>query len=111
MSTVLIIDTEAAYRRVLTHVVTELGHTVTYTGDADQSKQIDLVIAAIPADGAEGVRRLCSSHHVPVIVTSTLGRDDERQAMLDAGAIDWIRKPFRPTRVGHLVESMLGVAA
>ena len=113
MSSVLIVDDELAYRRVLAHIVVDLGHEAVFGMiDDPLDPDVHLVIVSAPHDGAEGIRRLCRLYEqVPVIVTTNQGGDDEQQMMLDAGAADCVHKPFRPTRIGRIVEAELGVPA
>ncbi len=45
-------------------------------------------------DGIEVTRRVREWSHVPILVISARGRDDDKVAALDAGADDYVTKPF-----------------
>lgn len=45
-------------------------------------------------DGAEVIREILSLADVPIIVVSARGREEDKIAALDAGAMDYVTKPF-----------------
>lgn len=61
-------------------------------------------------DGLEFLRRLraLAMPHVPVIIVSTEGKDDDLQRGLDAGADGYVRKPFKPKDLQDLVRKLVG---
>jgi two-component system KDP operon response regulator KdpE len=67
------------------------------------SRQPDVVILDLglpDLDGLEVIRRLRDWSHVPIIVLSARGQERDKVAALDAGADDYVSKPFA---VGELL--------
>jgi two-component system KDP operon response regulator KdpE len=101
--TVLVVDDEASIRRLLRmtlraqeYNVLEAGSVAEAIETADHEK-VDLIILDLglpDGDGIEVVRALRPTSHVPIIILSV--RNDERGkvAALDAGADDYMTKPF-----------------
>ncbi len=58
---------------------------------------IDLILPDI--DGVEVCRRLREWSSVPIIVLSAVGEEDEKVRALEAGADDYVTKPFGPAEL------------
>jgi two-component system chemotaxis response regulator CheY len=60
-------------------------------------------------DGLEFLRRLRSlpMKQAAVIIVSTEGREDDLQRGLEAGADDYVRKPFQPRQLQDLVRNYI----
>lgn len=100
---VLVIDDEIAIRRFLKNVL--LGEDLTlYEADhghaglsaaATLRPDIILVDLGLPdLDGIEVIKRIREWSQVPVIVLSVREREEDKIAALDAGADDYLTKPF-----------------
>jgi two-component system, OmpR family, KDP operon response regulator KdpE len=101
--TVLVIDDEPQIRRVVRHAVEgEVARTVEATTGAEG---IDLAAAIRPAlivldlglpdmPGEEVCREIRSWSTAPIVVLSARHSDREKVALLDAGADDYVTKPF-----------------
>lgn len=100
---VLVVDDEPAIRRLLRTSLTALGCTV-YEA-AGGSEALHAVTAHRPdvlvldlglpdMDGSEVLRRLRSWSSLPVIVLSVRDEEPIKVAALDAGADDYLTKPF-----------------
>jgi len=99
----LIVDDEAQIRRFLRVSLEANGYTVreVVTGkDALSEAAIlrpDLIILDLglpDRDGLEVLRRLREWSSTPIIVLSVKGQDRDKIAALDAGADDYVTKPF-----------------
>ncbi|HXD99775.1 MAG TPA: response regulator [Candidatus Acidoferrum sp.] len=100
---VVLIEDEAQIRRFLRATLTGQGYRLfeTTTG-ADgvvevASRQPDVVIVDLglpDMDGLEVIRRLREWTAVPVIVLSARGQERDKVSALDAGADDYVSKPF-----------------
>jgi two-component system KDP operon response regulator KdpE len=100
---VVLIEDEAQIRRFLRATLTGQGYRLfeTTTG-ADgvvevASRQPDVVIVDLglpDMDGLEVIRRLREWTAVPVIVLSARGQERDKVTALDAGADDYVSKPF-----------------
>jgi two-component system KDP operon response regulator KdpE len=100
---VVLIEDEVPIRRFLRATLTGQGYRLfeTTTG-ADglvevASRQPDVVIVDLglpDMDGLEVIRRLREWSAVPVIVLSARGQERDKVGALDAGADDYVSKPF-----------------
>ena len=100
---ILVIDDEAAIRRFLHSALSseeftlheaESGHAGLSAAAALRPDVILLDLGLPDLDGIEVIRRLREWSQVPVIVLSVREREDEKVAALDAGADDYLTKPF-----------------
>lgn len=100
---ILVVDDEAAIRRLLTTVLESAGFTVHAAENgrlglaAAAAVRPDLILLDLGLPDLEGVevlQRLREWSPVPVIVLSVREREDDKVAALDAGADDYLTKPF-----------------
>jgi two-component system KDP operon response regulator KdpE len=104
---VLVVDDERPIRRFL-RISLEAIYTVFEAETGVEALQMvaanhpDLVILDLglpDMDGLEVTRRLREWTLVPVIVISVRDREDDKVAMLDAGADDYLTKPFNASEL------------
>jgi len=107
-SRILIVDDNAANRDVLARRLTREGHQVmTVTNgpaalEIVAAQQFDLILLDLIMPGMNGfevLRRLKAAEHtrdVPVIVISALDELDSVVHCIEAGAEDYLSKPFNP---------------
>jgi two-component system KDP operon response regulator KdpE len=102
-SLVLVIEDDAAMRRFLRASLGAAGYRVAEaeTGDAAlkaapiQPPDVVLLDLSLPdMDGLEVIRNLRTWSQVPIVVVSARGREKDKVAALDAGADDYLTKPF-----------------
>ena len=100
---VVLIEDEAQIRRFLRATLAGQGYRLfEATTGADglvevASRQPDVVIVDLglpDMDGLEVIRRLREWSAVPVIVLSARGQERDKVTALDAGADDYVAKPF-----------------
>ncbi|MBN1372696.1 MAG: response regulator [Anaerolineaceae bacterium] len=100
---ILVIDDEKAIRRYLRTSLAGHGHEVleAATGqaglDAVLARKPDLIVLDLglpDMDGVEVTRRLREWSTTPIIILSVRDREDDKVAALDAGADDYLTKPF-----------------
>jgi two-component system KDP operon response regulator KdpE len=103
MSRVLVADDESAIRKVVRDALERAGHEVETAADGEEALDrfeggaFDLVITDwnMPAlDGFEVVRRLRRSSSVPILVLTVRSEERDKVRLLDAGADDYVTKPF-----------------
>jgi len=103
VSRVLVADDEADIRKVARDALEREGHEVETAGDGEEALarleegEFDLVIADwnMPrVDGFELVRRLRKTSSVPVLVLTVRSEERDKVRVLDAGADDYVTKPF-----------------
>jgi two-component system KDP operon response regulator KdpE len=103
MTSVLIVDDEPQIARALRVALSSRGYEVQTAGNGETA--LDLIASAPPdvilldlglpgIDGVEVVRRLRGWSRVPVIVVSVREAQSDKVAALDAGADDYLTKPF-----------------
>ena len=100
---ILVVDDEPPIRRLLRTSLTSQGFTVVEASTGEQGVQAaamerpDVVILdlALPdVDGVEVTRQVRGWSKVPIIVLSARGMEQDKIAALDAGADDYLTKPF-----------------
>ena len=100
---ILVVDDEPQLTRVLLRSLTTKGYDVRVAGDGNFALQTfhdwpaELVITdlAMPnMSGLELCRRLRKVSQVPIIVLSVRGEEKTKVEALDAGADDYVTKPF-----------------
>jgi two-component system KDP operon response regulator KdpE len=100
---VLVVDDELAIQRFLRVALNGQGFVVSVVGTGEQALQAltlerpDLVILDLglpDMDGVEVTRRLREWSQVPVIILSVRDQEMDKIAALDAGADDYLTKPF-----------------
>lgn len=109
---VLVIEDDPQIRRFLRATLTATGYTFIEAGTAEEGLRAatthppDLVILDLglpDRDGLEVTQRLREWSSVPIIVLSARGQERDKIAALDAGADDYLTKPFG---VGELLARM-----
>jgi DNA-binding response OmpR family regulator len=112
----LLVEDDASIRHALVRALSERGHAVASTSTAlDALQQVvtappDLVILdlGLPGlDGYEALRMLRAVSAVPVVVATA--RDDEADIVraLNAGADDYVIKPFGPGQIDARIRAVL----
>ena len=100
---VLVVDDEAALRRTLEMNLTARGYAVEVVGTGEHAIEAvardlpDLLIVDLGLPAMSGVDVIISVrawNSVPIIVLSARDGDREKVAALDAGADDYVTKPF-----------------
>jgi two-component system KDP operon response regulator KdpE len=103
MTSVLVIDDEPQIRRALSTNLSARGYELHLAASGEEGLDLagaahpDLVIVdlGLPGiDGVEVVRRLRSWTRVPIVVLSVRDGEDVKVLALDAGADDYVTKPF-----------------
>jgi two-component system KDP operon response regulator KdpE len=100
---ILVVDDECQITRVLRTSLSSQGYDIRVANDGEMALEImkdwtpDLVITDLSmpnVDGLELCRRLRVKSQVPIIVLSVRGQERTKVQALDAGADDYITKPF-----------------
>jgi two-component system, OmpR family, KDP operon response regulator KdpE len=100
---ILVVDDEPQITRVLKTTLTSLGYGTRVAGDGDEAVQImkewspDLVITDLRMPNMDGLalcRHIRTNSRIPIIVLSVRGEERTKVEALDAGADDYVTKPF-----------------
>ncbi len=124
MSTILVADDEPTLGELLAELLRRLGHEVTVVRsgqaalDACAAAPPDLVVLDVgmpgDVDGLEATRRLRSrgeTARVPVLLLTARGSDADVSAGFEAGASDYLVKPFGAREVRERVTALLEATA
>jgi two-component system, OmpR family, KDP operon response regulator KdpE len=113
---ILAVDDEPQILRALRTSLAARGHEVVTAPNGETaldllaSGDVDLVVLdlGLPGiDGVEVIRRVRSWSSVPVIVLSVKDAQADKVAALDAGADDYITKPFAMGELGARIRAVL----
>jgi two-component system KDP operon response regulator KdpE len=100
---ILVVDDETQITRVLRTSLSSHAYDVRVANDGDTALEImkdwtpDLVITDLSMpnmDGLELTRRLRATTTVPIVILSVRGEERTKVQALDAGADDYVTKPF-----------------
>ena len=100
---ILVVDDETPIRRYLRAALTAQGFTVYEASDGNEAIQAvlshrpDMIILDLglpDMDGIEVTRRLREWSQTPIIILSVREAENDKIAALDAGADDYLTKPF-----------------
>src|SRR6188768_252427 len=113
---ILICDDEPQVLRALTVVLGDAGFEVVPTATAEEALDraavrppeaaiVDLVLP--DKDGIEVCRRLREWSQMPILVLSAVGEEQEKVRALEAGADDYVTKPFASRELVARLEAVL----
>lgn len=125
MASILVAEDERDIRELINFTLSFAGHTMTLVSNGEEAVALsrqaaqngrlpDLIMMDVRMPrmtGYEACRELKSDPQlsvIPVVFLSAKGQDDEVQTGIDAGAIDYILKPFAPDelirRIGEILQ-------
>lgn len=119
----LIVDDSATMRNMIKAVIVEMGFQCITAQDGEkafracETQRFDIIITDINMpniDGIELIRMLRESEHskfTPILVITTEGGDNVKNAGKVAGASGWIVKPFNPDTLKRAVAKLCGMDA
>lgn len=102
-ATILIVDDEPQIRRVLLTILTSQGYAVIEARSGDEAlekirgERLDLILLDVNMPGRSGIetcREIREAGDVPVIILTVRNAERDKVLALDAGANDYIVKPF-----------------
>jgi two-component system chemotaxis response regulator CheY len=121
MANILVVDDSKFMRKMLSDILTEEGYQV--VGEAENAWEAvefykkfkpDLVTLDIIMPKVEGTDAISAlkgmisfSRQAKVVVVSAMGQEEVVKEFIQAGAKDFIVKPFQPSRVAGVVKDVL----
>lgn len=111
MAKILIVEDERDIRDLIMFTLQIAGHEVLMAADGEEGWQLtrqelpDLILSDVRMprmtgyDLCRAVKAAPETRHIPVVFISAKGQDSEVQAGYDAGALDYILKPFAPDQL------------
>lgn len=119
MANILIAEDEPDIRDLITFTLQFAGHRVTATPNGEEAYQKavellpDLILMDVrmPRMNGYDACRLIKAHektrNIPVVFLSAKGQDAEIQTGFEAGAVEYIVKPFSPDQLTESVNAIL----
>jgi len=119
MARILIAEDEKDIRELITFTLSYAGHQVTATTngeeayEASQRALYDLILLDVRMprmtgyETCEKIKASGKTKHVPVVFLSAKGQESEVQTGLNAGAVEYIVKPFAPEQLAEQIRSIL----
>ncbi len=113
---VLVVDDDPETLRYVRDALSEAGYAPLVTGGSEELPRIikiekpQLVLLDLILPGRDGIELMKSVPEldgIPVIFISAYGRDETIARALEAGAVDYIVKPFSPTELTARVSAAL----
>jgi two-component system KDP operon response regulator KdpE len=102
-STILVVDDEPQLRRAMKATLTDLGYSVMEAKTGEEALEVlrhepaDLILLDLNMPGIGGLetcRALRESFDTPIIILSVRNTERDKVQALDAGADDFVTKPF-----------------
>ena len=120
MARILIADDERDIRDLITFTLRFAGHEVIPTTNGEEAYQTalkekpDLILLDVRMprmtgyEACEQIKANSSTQHIPVVFLSAKGQETEVRTGLDAGAEEYILKPFSPDQLTERIKVILG---
>ena len=112
----LVLDDDTRLRDLLQRFLTEEGFRVTSAADAEEGRaklkafQFDLLIVDVMLPGESGLdftRHVRTLNSIPILMLTAMGETESRILGLEAGADDYLPKPFEPRELVLRIQSIL----
>lgn len=119
MKTVMMVEDEQPIRAMISYALVRAGYAVIEAKDAREAKaQIaqqppDIILMDWMLPGQNGteltkqLKQSITTRHVPIIMLTALSSEQDKITGLDAGADDYISKPFSPGELVARIKAVL----
>ena len=119
MARILVADDEKDIRELITITLRFAGHEVIPASNGEEAWQTalktlpDLILMDVRMprmsgyDACQQIKEEETTRHIPVVFLSAKGQESEVQAGLEAGAAEYILKPFAPDQLAQKIRSIL----
>ena len=119
MKSILVVDDEPDIVTLVSYNLKKAGFTVTSAADGEEAlaiirgSRIDLIVLDLMLPGIHGLelcrilRNNAKTVHIPVIMLTAQGEEEDKIRGLDTGADDYLTKPFSPRELVARVQAVL----
>jgi len=119
MAHILVAEDERDIRELISFTLKFAGHEITQAANGEEAVQLakeklpDLVMTDVRMPKMTGyevckaVKSDDTTKHIPVVILSAKGQDEEIDQGRDAGADDYLLKPFAPDDLSRRVAEIL----
>ena len=113
---ILVVDDHSEIRKSVTSYLERNGMRASAAENAVEmdarlaEAHFDLIVLDVMMPGEDGLsacRRLRKEGHIPILMLTALGDDEDRIAGLDGGADDYLAKPFNPKELVARINAIL----
>ena len=113
---ILVVDDDPRLRGLLERYLCSHGYVVSTAADAEEAKALlvdlsyDLLVLDVMLPGQNGVdltREIRRTGDLPILLLTALGETGDRIGGLEAGADDYLSKPFEPRELLLRIEGIL----
>lgn len=112
----LVVDDDRRIRELIKRFLSENGYRVTLAGDASEARnqlaglEFDLLIVDVMMPGETGIsltKSLSDEREIPILMLTALAETEHRIDGLEAGADDYLPKPFDPRELLLRINNIL----
>lgn len=119
MANILVVEDERDIRELITFTLTFAGHKIIQASNGEEAVQLaretrpDLILTDVRMPKMTGyevcktLRSVPEFAKTPIVILSAKGQDEEVEQGRDAGATDYIMKPFAPDKLQQRVAEIL----
>lgn len=119
MAHILVAEDERDIRELINFTLVYAGHQVTQASNGVEALELapqvkpDLIMMDVRMPKMTGyeacrqIKQIEELKNVPVVFLSAKGQDEEVQTGIEAGAVDYILKPFAPEDLARRVSEIL----
>jgi two-component system phosphate regulon response regulator OmpR len=113
---ILVVDDDAKLRKLIARYLLENGFMTAGAGDAGEARSMlsslafDLIVLDLMMPGESGLTLaadLRSTSSIPILMLTAMGEPEDRIAGLEAGADDYLVKPFEPRELLLRINNIL----
>ncbi len=119
MASILVAEDERDIRELITFTLMFAGHKITQAANGEEAVRLaqevmpDLILTDVRMPKMTGyevckaLRAIEAYANIPIVILSAKGQDEEVELGKDAGATDYIMKPFAPDKLQQRVAEIL----
>lgn len=121
LARIMVVDDEVAYCEVMAEILkshdyeVRTAHAVPHAMDVLQNFDPDLILMDVMMPGCDGLsfvrdlRQDVERRNLPIIIISALALSPDRQRALDAGANEFLPKPFTQSELHEAIARYVSV--